>query len=633
MKRLLLFLLIIACVLLCSCELLPAVTSSSSTSSVKVIDIQASYTATKGGSISGEVNQVASVNEGESFTFQPVTAVAESGYKFTGWSDGVTTPTRTDTLTQSTSVSASFVYDGLISIQYVATQGGRIEGNASQRVAEGVLGEQVVAVADEGHVFLGWDDGIDRERRTDVAKTDKIYTARFKEGYRVTFTCNEVEGEIGGYASQAVSPNTKFTVVYANPKPGYRFVKWSTGHTTNALQLTVNEEMHITAYFERVDLELPVLYIETEGHKSVFDQSYINCGISVENAKDEYNFAPVAGKIRGRGNTSFQVAKCSYKIKFDRAVELFGNPSSREWTLISNHFDLSLVRNYLAYSVAGTFDRLDSTTSMQFVDLYINGEYRGVYLVCEQVEAGKDRVEISTDVSSVDTGYLIELDDRLDGAGFYVGGQFYGLKDPDTESYQFTPEHMAFISAYVSSCVDAINGTDYAKIESLIDTRSFAQAYIVFELFHCYDVGFSSFFMHKDAGGKLVCGPVWDFDRSVGNVGNNYSSRNPEYLFAKNENAWFSALLRHEEFKALVGTILHEHADTIRATISSCCEYVESCKGAFDRNFEKWDNLGGYIYPNPSELNKLQTWWEHIEFNQNWLERSLTYMLTQYPSS
>ena len=139
--------------------------------------------------------------------------------------------------------------------------------------------------------------------------------------------------------------------------------------------------------------------------------------------------------------------------------------------------------------------------------------------------------------------------------------------------------------------------------------------------------------MHKDAGGKLICGPVWDFDRSVGNVGKNYSSRNPENLYARYQNAWFSSLFRHEEFVALVAKTLNENEDMIRSTLDSCYESVKACKGSFDRNFARWDLLGQYFYPSPSEIYRLTEWVEQVNYNKGWIDRSLNYMLSQYPHS
>lgn len=619
---------------LCGCDFLSDTSSSSSSSSSSTVtthDLTVKYEVSDNyGIIVGEACQSVTVDIGAEHTFGEVTAQANEGYYFVSWSDGKTEPTRIDTVSESITLSAIFAPNGMKRLEYIASAGGTVSGEALQLLWPGQTGKQVSAIPNDGYVFIGWSDGIERANRTDVANSSILVTAKFKKGYWIDFVCDGNEGKILGNTHQALEMGQKTTPVTATAKPGYRFVKWSTGETNPTIQIDVEGTTSISAIYERLDLEIPAMWIVTESGGLILDGKYEDCAITIANTDEKYTLNNFACEMRTRGNTSAQVEKRSYKLKLDKPIALFGNDASREWTLISNHFDLSLIRNYLAYNVASGFDKLGSSSSTHFVDLYMNGEYRGVYLVCDQVEIAPGRVEVETDLTNVDTGYLIELDDRLDGYGFYVNGQFYGIKDPNQDAYNFTKAHTEFIQNYVQECMNALYGNDWDKIESLIDTESFAQAYIVFELFKCVDVGFSSFFMHKDAGGKMVCGPVWDFDRSVGNVSNNYSSRSPEGLYARYENSWFSALFRHSQFKDLVATQLAESKTMIENTIADCIENVYACEMAFSRNFVRWNLLGKYVYPQPTQLNNFTSWKQHVEFDRDWLTRSLAYLLNYY---
>ena len=163
--------------------------------------------------------------------------------------------------------------------------------------------------------------------------------------------------------------------------------------------------------------------------------------------------------------------------------------------------------------------------------VYLNGEYIGVYLLCEQIEVQKTRVNIK-ESTWVDTGYLIEMDGRGDGTGFHANFKFYAIKTPDPDLPTFTPEHKAFIKDYLEQCFEALKSDDFSEVENLMDVRSFAQAYVVYELFNCVDVGYASFYLHKDQGGPLRCGPVWDFDRSLGIVGNTHGAKDYDALKA-----------------------------------------------------------------------------------------------------
>ena len=163
------------------------------------------------------------------------------------------------------------------------------------------------------------------------------------------------------------------------------------------------------------------------------------------------------------------------------------------------------------------FPSLQQTTSTtQFVDLYLNGRYDGVYLVCEQNEVGKTRVDIDEDVDDVDTGYLLEMDVRIEGEelidyfaleDYRFGRKCYQLKSPDPEDIadagKYPQSFISYIGLYTSDCLNAIVFEDFERVCDLIDVDSFAESYIVNELFNAQDVGDSSFFLYKKKGGKL----------------------------------------------------------------------------------------------------------------------------------
>ena len=102
-------------------------------------------------------------------------------------------------------------------------------------------------------------------------------------------------------------------------------------------------------------------------------------------------------KIRVRGNSTSAPDKKPYKLKFNKAQSLFGLKAAKDWVLLSNYFDKSNIRNYLAYDLANKLDNLNYQPSSIFVDVYINNEYLGLYTLSEQVEANRGRVDIEDD--------------------------------------------------------------------------------------------------------------------------------------------------------------------------------------------------------------------------------------------
>ncbi len=116
------------------------------------------------------------------------------------------------------------------------------------------------------------------------------------------------------------------------------------------------------------------------------------------------------GEIKGRGNYTWTLAKKPYQIKLDGSKPVLGMGAAKTWILLANYADASLMRNKLAYDLGASLG-LHGSPDSRWVDLRINGEYRGNYLITEKVEVKKNRVELASP-----QGILAELDHRGDGS-------------------------------------------------------------------------------------------------------------------------------------------------------------------------------------------------------------------------
>ncbi|MBQ8162772.1 MAG: CotH kinase family protein [Clostridia bacterium] len=541
--------------------------------------------------------------------------------------------TTEETTSEETTSEESSSEEKSVTVEYAVQDGATLIGEGVQSVILGESTKTVSVEVKDGYKFLGWDDGNEATDRSDVATEDKVYTAKIVKVHKIEIVYDTRVGKVSGRLTQEIEDGKSTSVFFASANLGYTFVGWSTGETDKKLQITPTEDMRIEAIFERDDDVFPVVTIHTKGGAGIVSKDqYIDCTIGIGNTSEEYSLERAEGKIRGRGNSTWDYPKKPFKIKFDEATDLFGNGEAREWTLIANYIDLSLVRNYLALTVASKFDAIDWTSSATFVDVYLNGEYLGVYMLCEQIEVAENKINIDTSYENIDTGYLIERDGRADGNAFFVGGESYVLKTPDSDDVDsYKAAHKEFIQSYMQSCLDALQGDDYSKVEELMDTESFAQAYIVFEVFKCVDVGYASFFMHKDAGGKLTCGPVWDFDRCMGVIGNSTGAQ-LDNLWAKSENIWFRNLLNHEEFVELVASTLEEYAPIMNETLDQCYAYISENESGFRRNFVRWKLIGTNVWPNPSHIWRLSTWQAQVEYTKTYFEDSLAFLFENYPT-
>ena len=389
-------------------------------------------------------------------------------------------------------------------------------------------------------------------------------------------------------------------------------------------------------------LTFPSFYVNTENEAPIVSkEDYVNCNVTIANTNSKYILTNEKGKIRGRGNSTWIAGrKKPYKLKFNNKINLFGNGEAKEWTLLANYFDQSLIRNYLAFSVGSLFESQPYTSSHEFVNLYLNNEYIGVYSICDQIETGKNRVDIESDLNSgPDTGYLLEMDFRAAEEGtedinyVKIENKDYTIKSPDMS--EETKDYAAFIKNYILNCTIALNDLNWSQVNNLIDAESFADSYIVNEIFKTGDITCSSFFLYKKKNSKIFCGPFWDFDKSIGNC------KDLEYglktLWAS-KNIWFNKLLKFNKFKNIIKSKLSNMYEIIKNEIEHKISKVLTYSKEFEQNFLKWNKVLGQINIGnevdnwwvTDELSRIETWIEHINFVKKYLFDSLDFVCKSY---
>lgn len=434
---------------------------------------------------------------------------------------------------------------------------------------------------------------------------------------------------------------------------GYKFIGWADGITTPNRTDTLSEEtITLVVNYEIEYLDMPIVIINTEEYQDITSkETYVDCSISIVNTEEEYCMDSASAGIRGRGNSTWAFDKKPYRIKFDNKQSLFGSSyKQKSWTLLANYVDKSLSRNSIAYELGEHLDGIDFTSMHQFVEVFLNGEYRGVYILCDQIQTGTGRVDIDEDLyDDGNTGYLIELDDRAPMEGilnqdyFTLGGHHYAIKTPDTEDEGYDPAvYIPFIQSYLQQCLDALNGSDWNTINLLMDIDSFVDAYIVIELFSNPDCGFSSFYMHKDRNGKLFCGPLWDFDIGAGNnteaLGGIYEKEwNPDAPLYATYNPWFEALFNHPQFRELVIHRLEGSKDTILSVIDYLNPvnedgYYANYGRSFERNFGRWTVLELPLWNNTEMINSIHTVKGQQIYLRDWLLTRYYFMLNEIRS-
>ena len=444
-------------------------------------------------------------------------------------------------------------------------------------------------------------------------------------------------GELYGESEQTVLyGESASTEIRVEAELGYRFVGWSDGVESLTREGDCPDEDTVyTAIFEYDTLELPVVSITTETGKDVTSKVDDIAGtIAITNCDEAFELEEMEMEIRGRGNFSWKTAKKSYRVKLAHSENLLGQGSgkARSWTLIANHCDQSLIRNYITLGYARKLENLSFISTAISVDLYLNGEYRGVYSLCQQNQVHEYRVNIPENPYSLQTGYLIEMSNYAEENVFHAGGRRYETKSdlsPEPELYE---QQQAYIAGIVQRCWEAVERGDRAEIEALLDIPSVVDAYIVEELFKNKDDGWDSFYLYYDAtkeGEVLHFGPIWDFDLTGGNADD--GCEHPEGLWAgvggqMQDNGWFLALLNQSWFRELVAerwNSLKGETDQIPAAI-----LAEAKRGfaAYSRNFDKWDIFGRRINLEPPQVTALSSYTEHYEYYADWMARRILWL-------
>ena len=407
--------------------------------------------------------------------------------------------------------------------------------------------------------------------------------------------------------------------------PSTKELKYNDWVDANIGEVKISEDQ-----FDIEKLQLPRLIIDTVDGKDVTTRKkYVSAYLSTENVKPQYSMTKRQIEIRGRGNSTWMYFdKKPYKIKFGSKTDLFGFGLNKKYVLLANSLDETNMRSYLAMYLAHQFD-VEYASDYQMVNVILNGDYKGMYLLCEQVSEGEARVDIKTSKSGeVDTGYLIESINSSENDDYKtfklpdVDGKHLG----DTNRHMFiikspgvdvTSEQQEFIKDYVSQVNTAIFKKDWAAIQKLCDVDSFVNMTLVNAIMMNNDYGYS-FYMYKKKGGKLHLGPVWDFDQSSGS--STHGGTTYRGWFAGTEHDWQTSLLEIPEFRALVAKRYKEKHAVVAGLTGVMEKAINDYEFDFAMNNLERNNV--FALPDrwriPSSIAKLDTYKKHVGALKTW---------------
>ena len=369
---------------------------------------------------------------------------------------------------------------------------------------------------------------------------------------------------------------------------------------------------------------LPTVVINTKGAEEITSkENEIPSVVYIVAEGGKNLLATKKTGVRGRGNASWNFPKKPYRLKFDEKQKLLDAPAkAKKWTLINNYGDKTLMRNMIAFEISRRLG-MAYTPYCHPVDVVLNGEYRGCYQLCDQIEVNKNRVNITEmepeDVTlpALSGGYLIEIDAYASGEAshFYsTRGTPVTIKSPDDDDIVVAQSR--YITDYFNLLENAVFSTGFYDLDQgyrkYLDLDSFLKHFIVGELSGNTDTYWSVYMTKDRESDKFFTGPVWDFDIAFDNDQRTYPvDQHMDFIYAtvgsvasgtiremvnaivKNDNAARQRLIE-----------LWEIARTQQGIDeTSMLEYIDQTARLLDEsqklNFLRWDILSQRVHENP----------------------------------
>ncbi|MDR0546896.1 MAG: CotH kinase family protein, partial [Dysgonamonadaceae bacterium] len=397
---------------------------------------------------------------------------------------------------------------------------------------------------------------------------------------------------------------------------------------------------------------IPDVIIHTTDCQDILDRENYIKGIVSFISGDGATFYTDSVEIRGRGNyswTSFD--KKPYRIKLAEKTNVLGFPAeARNWTLISNHSDKTLMRNLLAFDLSKRME-MPYTPAGRPVNLYLNGEYKGCYQLCDHIDVRKKRVDVKemkiTDISgeNLTGGYLIEADAYAKSEPKYFTSNRntnVTIKSPDSE--EITTQQFNYIRNHFNLLESTLYASTYTNpttgFRKHLDTKTFIRHFLVGELSGNTDTYWSTYFYKQRNDDKFYVGPVWDFDIAFENDNRTYPINNyPDFIFRKGSvvgdmrnfvNRLLSDTQLYNELKQTYADYRDWGYLTEKELMQTIDDYAAEMETSQQLNFTRWDVLNKRIHQNnqpagsyTGEVNVVKN---YLKNRLIWMDNKLNYV-------
>ena len=421
---------------------------------------------------------------------------------------------------------------------------------------------------------------------------------------------------------------------------------------------------------------LPVVIINTNGQaipddpKIMADMGIIYNGSGIRNnvtdTKNNYN-GKIGIEIRGKSSQQFPMKSYSVEL-WDAAgasvnKSILGMPTESDWVLYAPYTDKTLMHNVLAYAISNGMGHW--AAHCRYVEVLLNNNYIGVYVLMEKIKRGAARIDIpklkTSDISgdALTGGYIFKIDkiDAGEEGWFSQVKPYNAVRNQRIQFIYYYPKtadivapQKDYIKTYVDSFELALNSNSFQDtatgFRKFAEINSFIDYNILNEISRNVDGYRLSSYFYKDKkskGGKIIAGPVWDYDIAFRNA--NYCEGSSTSGWAYQFNSictsdtwlipfWWERFMQDSAYKSNLRCRWKQLRQTSLSNqhINFLIDSINTLLGeAQQRHFQKWPILGQYVWPNPNPIPT--TYAEEISTLKQWLTSRIGWMDTNIPNT
>jgi subtilisin-like proprotein convertase family protein len=445
----------------------------------------------------------------------------------------------------------------------------------------------------------------------------------------------------------------------------------------NLLDWSISFGPHAQTPFILHSSNLPLVFIDTHD-EPIVNEPKITAGLKIIDNGDGNSNHPgdtpaysgtIGIEIRGHFSASLPQKPYAFETRDADGANLntmlLGMPAENDWVLMALYSDKSLVRNTLASKL---FNEMGNySTRSRYCEVFVNGDYQGIYYLGESIKRDKNRVDIAklepseTKGLDVTGGYIIK-NDYLNSNSFL--SNYHPIDHPSYDVYlvyhypkpdEMVPEQKEYIAGFINEFEKALYSTDSSNSVSgyraYADVNSFVDYFIVNELSRNNDGFKKSSYFYKDkdkASGisKLFAGPVWDFDWAFKNIegcaifeatdGSGWAHHINDCYNDVNSTGWYVRMMQDRFFQHVLRCRWNSFRTTILDTNSlfkyidaTCLSYLNAAQ---KRHYENWGHLGANnaapeVEPIPT------TYAGEVRALKEWLKKRLAWLDANIPSA